>query len=255
MSLLTHELRGENVSRAWVNVIRAVDAMPGDQAFQVTVRIDRPAEEVAGIRAAVDQLLGTLRLAPVDEVRNTVFPASLALKYPEPADLTARYRNYTYPRLKRLERENAKGTYFNRFADYPASAGAIDQLVNVAEKLRASKAGTRVKSMYEVDMAEGLDMAVYRHTKDHKKRMAFPCLSFCSFQLDGHRVHLVAHYRSQYLVQRAYGNYLGLGQLLQYVATAAGFDTGQLLVVAGHARIDKSVSAVRMALESVEERA
>ncbi len=252
MSFLPQEVRAENVSHAWMEVIRAVDAMPNDQAFHVTVRIERPTEEDDATRDAVDRLLSQLRLAPVDEVRNTVFPASLARKYPEPADLTARYREYIYPRLRKFERENAKGTYFNRFADYPASTGATDQLVAVVEKLRASKASTRVKAMYEMDRADGLEMAVYRHGKDHRKRMAFPCLSFCSFQLDDGSVHLIAHYRSQYLVQRAYGNYLGLGQLLDYVATAAGFDTGNLLVVAGHARIDKAVSAVRAALSSLE---
>ena len=48
--------------------------------------------------------------------------------------------------------------------------------------------------------------------------MGFPCLSFCSFQLDGDTLHMIAQYRYQYLIERGYGNYLGLGQLLGYVS-------------------------------------
>jgi thymidylate synthase len=68
--------------------------------------------------------------------------------------------------------------------------------------------------------------------------MAFPCLSLCSFQLDGRRLHLSAHYRSQYLVQRGYGNYLGLARLQAYVAGETGVEVGQLLIVAGLAHAD-----------------
>ena len=62
----------------------------------------------------------------------------------------------------------------------------------------------------------------------------------CSFQLDGSHLHMVAHYRSQYMIQRAYGNYLGLGRLLAYVAENAGIEPGELMVVAGYAQIDSN---------------
>ena len=68
--------------------------------------------------------------------------------------------------------------------------------------------------------------------------MDFPCLSFCSFQLDHDRLHLTAHYRSQYLLQRGYGNYLGLARLQAYVAAVVGIQPGQLLVVAGLAHAE-----------------
>lgn len=57
--------------------------------------------------------------------------------------------------------------------------------------------------------------------------MGFPCLSHCAFQIDtdGH-VHLLATYRSQFLVERGYGNYLGLGRLLAHVARHTGCRSG-----------------------------
>ena len=69
--------------------------------------------------------------------------------------------------------------------------------------------------------------------------LGFPCLSHCSFQLDrSGTLHAMAHYRSQLMVERAYGNYLGLGRLLSYIAAQAGLDTGELTVTAGYARLD-----------------
>ena len=76
--------------------------------------------------------------------------------------------------------------------------------------------------------------------------MGFPCLSHCSFQLDANgRVNLLATYRSQYLVQRGYGNYLGLGRLLAYVAAQTELSVGQLTVVAGLAHLENPILPVR----------
>jgi thymidylate synthase len=92
----------------------------------------------------------------------------------------------------------------------------------------------------EVDVErDATATAVPVHAPDRDTSpMDFPCLSMCSFQLDRDTLHLSAHYRSQYLVKRGYGNYLGLARLQRYVADAAGVAVGQLLVVAGLAHVD-----------------
>ncbi|MGZ4736233.1 MAG: hypothetical protein ACXV8R_11545 [Acidimicrobiia bacterium] len=258
MSVAPTEIHSANVSEAWVAVVEAVLAMSGAHAFHLIVRVDDPTAEVKAVRRIVDRLLDTSSLAPINEVRNTVFPAAVARRYPEPADLAERYRTHFLPRLRRLDRANRGGTYFGRFVDYPTPEGAVDQLTVVVDKLRRASGGKKWKAIYEIDMADGLDLAVYQRGEDERKLMAFPCLSFCSFQLDGDRLHMLANYRSQYLVQRAYGNYLGLGQLLEYVATAADLRVGQLLIVAGHAAVEAqrrltraAVNAARHELERV----
>jgi hypothetical protein len=47
------------------------------------------------------------------------------------------------------------------------------------------------------------------------------------------------------MVKRAYGNYVGLGRLLAYVAEEAGLWTGQLTVVAGLAQIEPPTLGLR----------
>ncbi|MCA1677501.1 MAG: hypothetical protein LC777_00405 [Actinobacteria bacterium] len=48
---------------------------------------------------------------------------------------------------------------------------------------------------------------------------------------------------------RGYGNYLGLGELLAYIARACEVEVGELALVAGHAELDAPKAAVRDLLE------
>ncbi|MFI7019931.1 hypothetical protein [Streptomyces sp. NPDC050164] len=76
--------------------------------------------------------------------------------------------------------------------------------------------------------------------------IGFPCLSHISLQLDrDRRVHAAALYRSHFMFERAYGNYLGLGRLLAYIAQQAELACGSLTVVAGHARLDGPITQLR----------
>jgi thymidylate synthase len=47
------------------------------------------------------------------------------------------------------------------------------------------------------------------------------------------------------MFERAYGNYLGLGRLLAYIANQADLSPGTLTVVAGHAHLDGPITAIR----------
>jgi hypothetical protein len=239
---LPSEVNADTVSHAWVQAVATVGELPGRHAFHLIVRIQRPQVELPIVRTMADKLLSDLRLDPVTTVANTLFPAALARLHPEPAHLAERYRRL-YPRLRKFP-ANRGGTYFGRLVELPSEQGNVDQLTDIVDKLRRSARGQKRKATYEADCSNP-SMAVYRDTKDRRKTMGFPCLSFCSFQLDVDQVHLVAHYRSQYLVQRAYGNYLALGQLLDYVATAAGLKTGQLTVIAGHASVERNIAKTR----------
>ena len=68
--------------------------------------------------------------------------------------------------------------------------------------------------------------------------MSFPCLGHLSVHLHQRRVHLQAVYRNEYLVGRAYGNYLGLAELQRYIAHYAGADPGELLMTLGDVELE-----------------
>ncbi|MBT2234415.1 hypothetical protein [Nonomuraea sp. NEAU-A123] len=266
-------IHAPNVSEAWLQAVRALgQRRPEPRALHMIVSIDAPVAEDKHIRAAVDRLLDDLRQPGVDTVANTIFPAAIAATSSNHKELVERYLRYL-PRLRGFK-GNQFGTYFARLVAYPGIKGAVDQLAAVVDRLQKGGRArfTRYEALIdqpEVDGApdtdttapqepgeltndfsllpdDGATAPIYVPGKDRTPGH-FPCLSHCSFQLDADaQVHMLAYYRSQSMVERAYGNYLGLGRLLQYVASQAGLRTGQLTVVAGQAQIEMARRQVRL---------
>lgn len=258
MGLAPGVIAANSVSVAWLGAARRLAGMPGHSAVHLVVRIGDPLAEDLYVRSELDRVLRARGLQSVATVANTLFPAALAERYPEPADLAEHYRSHVLPRLRRLARpRNSRGTYFGRLVEYPDAAGNFaDQLSDTVAKLRRERAlPGPLSSCYELavhapgqddaaaavdghDIGAGAPALTYHGHRDSPTRMGFPCLSLISFHLDGPTLHLAAHYRNQLFVERAYGNYLGLGHLLGYVAEAVGLTPGELLVVAGHAQLE-----------------
>ena len=234
-----------NVSRAWAQTLLEVADRPGRKAFHTITSIGDVTCEDAAIRQVADELLADRELAGVDTVVNTLFPVALAAREPDPVRLGERYLRLL-PLLQRLDSRNNKGTYVQRLVGYPGSAGTtVNQLAELVRKLGVEMATPGPKSArYEVGLEQpSTALPVVDPARD-TGAMAFPCLSLLSFQLDHREVlHTVAHYRSQYLLQRGYGNYLGIAGLMQYVAAAAGLRPGRLTVVAGMATADQVTNA------------
>jgi hypothetical protein len=234
-----------NLSTAWLKTLGAVLGVPASSHFHVVTRIADPTSEDPDIRNAVDQLLDDLDLDSIETVANTIFPAQMAATSDSPESLVDRYR-VVLPELRRLHRNNRSGTYFGRLVAYDGPRGRVDQVGGLIAKLRTELRNSGPKSArYEATFDQPADSGneltssapVFIPGQDNAI-MGFPCLSLCSFQLDGRNLHLVAHYRSQYLVQRGYGNYLGLARLQQYIARNAGVEPGAMMIVAGRARAD-----------------
>jgi hypothetical protein len=255
VTLAHDQVNGTTVSDAWLNAVQVVDEAPKRRLFHLVTRISDPVTEQPQIRAAADALIRGRDLASIETVANTIFPAQLAAVSASPGELAERYRRL-YPTLRRLHKNNQKGTYFGRIVAYPAAGGEQDQLADLIRRLRTELQTPGPKSArYEMNVSGAGDSAdpteaypvpeltdagplhVYATGRD-TSAMAFPCLSFCSFQLAGDTLHMIAQYRSQYLVERGYGNYLGLGRLLGYVCSSVDLQPGELMIIAGIATVE-----------------
>jgi hypothetical protein len=223
-------IEADNVSAGWLGACAAFLAIDASEANHLLIRMQDPLPEDASVRADAERFLTALGCQPIDEVRNTIFPAEVAADLPEPADLSAEYREL-YDFIKRLG--SPHGTYFGRMCAYPGGDDQLDeQLAVTASKLSRARSGKRWKATYEIN--------IYSERKDGRKQRGFPCMSHLAFQLDGDRLDCLATYRSHDLILKGYGNYLGVAELQRYLAAATGFHPGELSVLAGHAVLDLS---------------
>lgn len=228
-----------DLSEAWADALAyLLEEAPAQRAVNLNIRIAEPTMEDPSIRAFADRLLADLGLQDAATVANTIFPAEWALDLPEPAELAADYREH-YPLIKSMG--NSGGTYFGRLTSYPGleKGDTIDQLTTNVEKLRQGKrSGKLFRSIYEFN--------VYSAAHDRKKRRGFPCLAHVGMHLDNEeRLHATAVYRSHDVVEKGYGNYLGLGGLLAYVAQASDLEFGELEVVAGGSFFEAPLRVLR----------
>jgi thymidylate synthase len=246
-------IEAETFSVAWLHAVKQLYDTPGGKAVHLMLRIADPTQEDPTIHAAAQGLIDDWNdgRKPQDHkydilsTRNTLFPASWAARHPEPEELVDYYRA-RYERLRKHDSSNKYGTYFGRLVAYPRDdkhGDTADQLTELVRKLRKERMGRGPKSSrYEVNIfSERYDT----------NTMSFPCLAHLSFHLHEGHLHQQAVYRNEYLVGRAYGNYLGLAQLQRYIAEACKLDMGEFLVTVGHVELDGRRGAISDMLDAL----
>jgi hypothetical protein len=129
----------ETVSDAWLGACQELLELPGNRTTHLVMRMSAPLPERDDVRAAADAFLAQVHdVQPIDEVRNTIFPAELAEEFSEPAELARHYLE-VYPFIRKLARANSRGTYFGRICAYPRANGTVgSQLEETTRKLRAA---------------------------------------------------------------------------------------------------------------------
>jgi len=233
---MTAWVNGPDVSSAWLEAVEYLLAQPGNECSNLGVAIADPTTERAEIRAELDAFGAEARtrgksLIPVDTVAGTIFQNA----FYRPGTDDAEERLYRFERrvrkVVRSHPKNRHGTYFERLVAYPVTDGSeFNQLHHILERLRSTaRQGKRNENRFE--------LALF-HPVEDPYPYGFPCLSHVSVTLRDGVLDATALYRNQYFVERAYGNYLGIGQMLRFLALESGFGVGELLCVASHAKLE-----------------
>lgn len=255
----------EDLGEAWLRTLELVHARGGRRVNVLTTITDPLAPEDPAVRAAIDAVLvpgphksGTIH--SVQTVASTIFPQDL---YQNPAvawdpalpdeqnqrlDQAAEYLYAAYADMLPLlctADGNLRGTYFGRMVSWPGKeAGGYNQLADRVKYLRNERrAGRRAHNLS--DMAVGgeaeppedhtadlQDVGVQVYAPKDKRQRGFPCLVHIDLTLLDGRLSMLAVYRHQYLVTKAYGNLVGLARLLAFLAQQTGFEVGELAVQA-----------------------
>jgi hypothetical protein len=226
-------LRAANISLAWLAAAKSLlersSVKAGREAWDLAVEILDPVSEVLDLRAGLDAQLVGQKLQSIDTVANTLFPHSLQRSSHSREEFFDRYR-LMVPKLKKF-RVNSRGLYFDRLTEWPPGASEpLNQVEAVIRRILSERQGRGpLRFVY--------DMSVFSPSHD-KRPMGFPCLAYLNVKLDGDYLRLTAHYRNHYFVERAYGNYVGLARLQEFIASETGLTLGPLTCISGHAELE-----------------
>lgn len=217
-----------NVSIAWA---KAFDALlrPGLRGLApLVVNIggleDGSFTEVPAIRNLLDAALRQQGVANCHTVANTIFPQNLWKRVPDRQELFRRYLAIL-PRIKRRNPANRYGLYFERMIRYGNGPSPINQLEHLIEIWQAN-----------VRRPTAFQLNIFDPARDHTRQplRGFPCLQHvCFTPLGKGKLAVMAVYPSQYLFERAYGNYLGLYRLGKFLADELDLDLAQLTCMVG----------------------
>jgi hypothetical protein len=241
---LASTIYGPNLSHAWLATIEHLLAVGGKAVNLITV-IESSAYEDIRVRRNIDAFLSARRSRstwPVSTVANTIFPASLYLPR---LGKTAREHLYAMHKegdtIRRRLPANRFGNYFDRLIAWPGQEGTLNQLEHVIRRLGTGNQRNPLSSAYElalsapeIDAASATDLRIYMPDRD-KSPIGFPCLSHISLTSVDGTLHMTAMYRNQHFLRKAYGNYVGLSELLKFLAHESDSQAGELVCIATHA--------------------
>ena len=155
--------------------------------------------------------------------------------YPEdifPDLLLAGTRNEKFSGLDSYQTKASWGTYAYRMIHNECGKCGdlrVSPLQQMLYKMQSELSANRgvMRACYE--------LPTYRADLDSGRRYGLPCLSHLSFKLDGKFIHVTAFYRSQDYRTLALSNFIGIGQLLSFLAKETGQKTGTMTIHSSYA--------------------
>ena len=209
-----------NLSEAWGQVfLRSMNTARGVLP-QLLVSIEgtgaTPIEDVE-IRTALDALLAETGNNYSSVSGMLVFPYDLWVSKGRPKckEFSRLCVDRLYERLRRLDSRNAYGTYFERMMRFRGIRNGTAHTVNQLEMV------IKLLNRKRRPRESALQLCCFDPSKDHTGQAVrgFPCLHHISVGYDANDdLHVTALYPTQYVFERAYGNYMGIYHLGTFIA-------------------------------------
>ena len=238
-----HYIEDGNLSFAWGKALRLVSKRGRSEMAPLIVSFtgfdDRGSVlEDTAIRSILDELLQEDGLQSVKTVGGTIFPVSLWNPNVSRTQFFERYRRII-PRLRKVSSKNKRGLYFERMISCGPENNTNQLDFVISHYL--SRRGVR---------RSALQVAIFDPMQDHSKaaQLGFPCLQHVTFAPIKNCTSLSvnAFYASQYMVERAYGNYLGLCSLGKFVAHELSLKLERVTCYSGIALLDSGIRKARL---------
>jgi len=264
---------GGNLAEAWLAAMKLV-VDRGGKSFHLNVAFPAVYEEESPPWTVLNEFLIEHKKEELNTVANTIFPAELY--HPHLGEKAAEQLYENYEISMRVHQRTGRGhdyeTYFNRMVSYPVASGSTEllgdkaellkadghwnQLAFQIERLRRARKKSKRRNSYEIGLSHAIDaeMRVQAPLTDIAWG-SFPCLSHVSLTMIDDQINLNATYRNQYLIERGFGNYVGLARLTRFIARECGAEPGEVPVVATEADAEltfgkRKVAALLQACEA-----
>jgi hypothetical protein len=242
-----------SLEEAWLLALERAEATRDGRLLHAVLAVTNPEAPLTGVVRANDELLLPRKHHSVDTVANTIFPANLyappeidyhpSLRPEQIQVLNAAaddlYTSYEemLPDLRTFN-GNDRGTYFARLIAWPGNKTAgYNQLKRRVEQLRSHRnrghsvsnaADLTVEGTAEIESVQAAGLQMYK--SNDERQMAFPCLVHIDLSVVDNHINIMAVYRHWHLVQKAYGNLIGLTRLLYFLAQQTGYEPGELMI-------------------------
>lgn len=222
----------DSFQSAWANAIREL-SNNGWTAWNLIAHVNFPELINKEIDSTLNHFAVEHNLIPPKHVAHTIFPQTFWKNGTSKERFYEKYlRFYQWSRSKA---HHGWGTYFERMIRYVAPSGEItDQLGNIIHRIKTGQKN------YGASYA----MVIPYPHKDLNKLMGAPCLNYITVQVENapeqtnkKRISLMAVYRNHDFTERTYGNYLGLCNLLKYIAYESNSFIGSLTCISSHAYV------------------
>lgn len=212
-----------NLSVAWAKAFLASVEPRKSDLSPLLIRVndfsDNIIQEDKVIRQSVDKYLSKFSEQSCHTVANTIFPISLWNPDSNRKSLYDRY-NSIFPLIKKSCAVNRFGLYFQRMISYDAS-NDNNQLEKIISTYKEKN----------IHRKSALQVSIFDPLRDHRETpfLTFPCLQHVIFTpMANKSLAVTGIYAKQYLLKKAYGNYLGLCRLGKFVAHELGMNLAQM---------------------------
>ena len=238
-----------NLSVAWAKAfLSSVEPRKSDLSpllIRVNDFSDNIIQEDKIIRHSIDRRLAKLSEQSCHTIANTIFPISLWNPNSSRQSLYDRY-NRIFPLIQKSCVVNRFGLYFQRMISYNCSKenNQLEQIISTYTN-------------NNIHRKSALQVSIFNPLKDHRKTpfLVFPCLQHVIFTpLGDGSLAVTGIYAKQYLFKKAYGNYLGLCRLGQFVAHELGMNLTQMNCYVADAEMETSKTQINDLRDELKKR-
>lgn len=208
---------------AWREGVAAV--LRQGEVFNLFTTIEQPAVFDAGWLTPFSPRRRGFAGDDLREVVKTIFPYELAQRLPLRPALYQEYLRRHDRAMGFARNRSTWGTYFERLVRFPDHPDT-NQLETVIQKLITWQQRSGTSLVFHLSTP----------ARDAPRKRGGPCWQFGEIVWrPGGQLDLVVVYRNHDFFNKALGNFIGLGQLLQFICAASGKTVGRLSCHSVHA--------------------